>query len=219
MQYIIAKTGDGSHTLYVPEIDEYYHSIYGAIQESEYVFIKCGQEFSAANPVRIFEAGFGTGLNALLACISAEAGRRTVIYTSIEKHPLPERIITSLNHAAMLGEEAKHWFELIHSCEWNRPAEITKNFILHKICGDLISDDLEGFYDLIFFDAFSPGRQPDIWAPEVIRKISRITVPGGIFMTYSAKGEVKRALRANGFRVSLLPGPAGKRHILRAFKS
>ncbi len=219
MQYVIAKTADGSHTLYVPEIDEYYHSVHGAIQESVHVFIKNGLEYSSANPARIFEAGFGTGLNALLACISAAAGRRKVFYTSIEKHPLPETIAASLNYAGILGKEAGHLFELIHSCEWDRPVEIGGNFTLHKIRGDLVSEEVEGVYDLIFFDAFGPGKQPEIWAPEVFTKISGITGPGGIFMTYSVKGEVKRALRANGFAVSLLPGPPGKRHILRAVKT
>lgn len=215
---IIVTTDDGSHTLYVPELDEHYHSVHGAIRESDHIFIKNGLNYSAADPVSIFEVGFGTGLNALLTCINASAGRRKVFYTSIEKYPLDEDMVSLLNYAGLTGNDGRHLFELIHSCEWDRPVEITEKFILHKIHGDLVSERPVGLYDLIYFDAFGPGKQQEMWTPEIFRKISGITRPGGILVTYSVKGDVKRALRSNGFVVSLLPGPAGKRHILRAVK-
>lgn len=218
MRSIIVTTDDGSHTLYVPDLDEHYHSVHGAISESDHIFIKSGLKYSTADPVNIFEVGFGTGLNALLTCNEASAGKRKVLYTSVEKYPLEEETVRSLNYAVLTGNEGKRWFELIHSCDWGRPVEITENFILHKIHGDIVSEAIGGFYDLIYFDAFGPEKQPEMWTPEIFMKISGITGPGGILVTYSVKGDVKRALRSNGFAVSLLPGPAGKRHILRAVK-
>lgn len=218
MRSIIVTTEDGSHTLYVPDLDEHYHSVHGAISESDHIFIKSGLNCSDADPVSIFEVGFGTGLNALLTCIEASAGRRKIHYTSVEKYPLDEAMVRSLNYAVLTGNEGRNWFELIHSCDWDRPVEITENFILHKIHGDIVMEGIGGLYDLIYFDAFGPGKQPEMWTTEIFRKISGITRPGGILVTYSVKGDVKRALRANKFAVSLLPGPAGKRHILRAVK-
>ena len=159
MRSIIINTEDGSHTLYVPELDEHYHSVHGAISESDHIFIKSGLNHSPADPVRIFEVGFGTGLNALLTCIDATSGGRRIIYTSVEKYPLDEAIVRSLNYTVLTGDEGKYWFELIHSCEWNRPVEINKNFILHKINGDLVSVRTEGLFDIIYFDAFGPGKQ------------------------------------------------------------
>lgn len=214
----IVKTADGSHTIYVPEIDEHYHSIHGAISESEHIFIKNGLNHSNADPVRIFEVGFGTGLNALLTCIHASAERKKVCYTSIEKYPLSENIVRSLNYPGLTGSAGRQWFEQIHSCKWNNPSEINEYFILHKIHGDITSEMMEGLYDIIYFDAFGPLKQPEMWAPDIFSKISGITVSGGILVTYSVKGDVKRALRSNGFIVSLIPGPRGKRHILRAVK-
>lgn len=218
MRSIIVTTYDGSHTIHVPELDEHYHSVHGAISESDHIFIKSGLNYSAADPVSIFEVGFGTGLNALLTCIEASERGRKVFYTSVEKYPLEEKTVRSLNYASLTGKEGRRWFELIHSCEWNRPVVINENFILHKILGDLVTERAEGLYDLIYFDAFGPGKQPEMWTTEIFRKISGITRPEGILVTYSVKGDVKRALRSNGFTVSLLPGPAGKRHILRAVK-
>ena len=214
----IILTSDGSHTLFVPELGEHYHSIHGAIQESDFIFINCGLDYSRANPVRIFEAGFGTGLNALLSGIYANAHNRQIFYASIEKFPLSDKIIKSLNYKDLVKNEYNEFFEKIHSCRWNVPEMITRNFTLLKIKGDLLTDEIPGNFDLIYFDAFGPDKQPELWTDNVFKKISESTVQNGILVTYSVKGEVKRSLKRNGFKVTLLPGPPGKRHILRALK-
>ena len=214
----IVRTEDGSNTLYVEELQEHYHSVHGAIRESEFIFINSGLSFSGANPVRIFEAGFGTGLNALLTAVHELSGKREIFYTSIEKYPLSESIINSLNYKKLISGEGGRIYDLIHSCLWNTPVRILNNFELHKIKGDLITDELTGDFDLIYFDAFGPDKQPDIWSEEVFRKISEHTVRNGVLVTYSVKGSVRRTLEKNGFETNLLPGPPGKRQILRAVK-
>jgi tRNA U34 5-methylaminomethyl-2-thiouridine-forming methyltransferase MnmC len=211
-------TSDGSHTIYVPELKEHYHSIHGAVQESSLVYIRNGLEFCSSNPLNIFEVGFGTGLNALLTAISDSSKERIIHYTSIEKYPLPLSVIKTLNHWSFAGKEGKMISDKMHNSRWGFFEKITETFYLKKIEGDLISDEIEGKFDLIFFDAFGPDKQPDIWTSPVFNKISEMTVKGGIFVTYSAKGEVKRLLRSNGFKVTMLPGPPGKREMIRAIK-
>jgi tRNA U34 5-methylaminomethyl-2-thiouridine-forming methyltransferase MnmC len=211
-------TSDGSHTIFVPELNEHYHSVHGAVQESALVYIKNGLDFCKTNPLNIFEAGFGTGLNALLTAISGTQKKRIIHYTSIEKYPLPDNLVQTLNHWSFAGEQGKEIFNRIHNSEWDSFEKITKYFYLKKIKCDLVRDHIEGKFDLIYFDAFGPDKQPDIWTSGVFEKISEITVRGGIFVTYSAKGVVKRLLRANGFNVELLPGPPGKREMIRAIK-
>lgn len=211
-------TSDGSHTIFVPELNEHYHSIHGAVQESALVYIKNGLEFCETNPLNIFEAGFGTGLNALLTAISGTKKKRIIHYTSIEKYPLPKSVIKTLNHGDFAGSEGKQVFEKIHNSKWGSFEKITGYFYLKKIKCDLVRDHIEGKFDLIYFDAFGPDKQPDIWTDRVFEKISEITVSGGIFVTYSAKGGVKRLLKSNGFKVAMLPGPPGKREMIRAIK-
>lgn len=214
----IVKTSDGSHTIYVPELDEHYHSVNGAVQESEHIFIDYGFNFCKADPVRIFEAGFGTGLNALLTCIKSRAAGRKVLYTSIEKYPLSSDVLCRLNHVQFAGKEGRLLSDLIHNAPWGEMNVICETFSLMKIKTDLTSGDLKGEYDLIYFDAFGPDKQPEMWSEEIFWKIGNITVPGGILVTYSAKGQVKRNLRAAGFTVTPLPGPPGKREVIRAVK-
>jgi tRNA U34 5-methylaminomethyl-2-thiouridine-forming methyltransferase MnmC len=215
----IVRTLDGSHTLFEPGLGEHYHSVNGAIQESDFIYINCGLRYSKADPVRIFEVGFGAGLNTLLSCIYASENNRDISYTSIEKYPVSEDIINSLNYGKLFGNNGKRFFEQIHKCRWDVPEKITGNFTLHKIKGDLITDDIPGFYDLIYFDAFAPDKQPEIWTDFVFKKISEISYDNAVLVTYTAKGNVKRALRLYGFKVNRLPGPPGKRHIIRAVKS
>jgi len=214
----LVTTSDGSHTIYVPELDEHYHSVHGAVQESEFIFIRNGVDFCKTDPVAIFEAGFGTGLNALLTAISSIKGKRRVNYTSIEKYPLGNDTIASLNHFKFAGKDGKDIFDKIHQADWGVMTDICLNFNLLKIKGDLTADNLSGSYDLIYFDAFGPDKQPDMWTVNIFSRISEITKPHGILVTYSAKGEVKRRLKACGFDVRLIPGPPGKREIIRATK-
>jgi tRNA U34 5-methylaminomethyl-2-thiouridine-forming methyltransferase MnmC len=214
----IITTSDGSHTIYVPELNEHYHSVHGAVQESEFIFIKNGFDTCYADPLNIFEVGFGTGLNALLTAIKSNTGEREVYYTSIEKYPLTDKIINSLNYNRFAGIDGKEIFKKIHSSQWDINVNICTNFNLTKVSGDLTEKPLSGKYDLIYFDAFGPDKQPEIWTQEIFSRIAAITKKDGILLTYSAKGEVKRNLRACGFDVKLFPGPPGKRQIIRAVK-
>ena len=213
----LITTSDGSHTIYVPELNEHYHSIHGAVQESNFIFINTGFERCYANPLRILEVGFGTGLNALLTALKSMSGEREVFYTTIEKYPLDETILSSLNHYLFAGDSGKELSDLIHSAHWNKWVKICKNFNLRKIKGD-IDAPFDGKYDLIYFDAFGPDKQPEMWTTEVFASVAAVTEKGGALVTYSAKGEVKRKLKACGFEVTLLPGPPGKRQIIRAVK-
>jgi tRNA U34 5-methylaminomethyl-2-thiouridine-forming methyltransferase MnmC len=214
----IIVTEDGSHTLFVPELNEHYHSVHGAIQESDFIFIKSGLDYCKTNPARIFEVGFGTGLNTFLTCVNATAQNRKIEYTSIENNPLPGYLIDSLNYKNMVGSEYSKVFEQLHSCNWNVPERINKNFTLLKIKADLTDYEVQGNFDLIYFDAFGPDKQPEMWSDAIFEKVSGITDRNGILVTYSAKGSVQRALKKNGFEVDLLPGPPGKRQIIRAIK-
>lgn len=214
----IISTSDGSHTIYVPEIDEHYHSIHGAVQESAFIFIKNGLDVCKADPISILEVGFGTGLNTLLTVIRSMTGTRQVNYTALEKHPLDINILNSLNHHQFAGEKGMEIFQIIHSSPWNLNVKICKNFNLKKIKADFTKDKLSGSYDLIYFDAFGPDKQPEMWTRELFTEISSVTNKNGILVTYSAKGEVQRSLKACGFDVSLIPGPPGKRQMIRAVK-
>jgi len=217
MQEIII-TEDGSHTIYVPELGEHYHSVHGAIQESEHIFIKCGLRISNADPLNIFEAGFGTGLNAFLTAIEATIQKRRIIYTAIEKYPLSGSVTGKLNYKKFFPEGYAFLFDMIHSAQWDRAENITDNFILKKIECDLAGYEASEKFDLIYFDAFGPDKQSEMWTDEIFRKISEMSARDGILVTYSAKGSVRRSLKGAGFDVSLLPGPPGKRHIIRAVK-
>ncbi len=211
-------TTDGSHTIFVPELDEHYHSVNGAVQESGHIFIKNGFDFCKTDPVNIFEVGFGTGLNALLTAVKSMNGKRKVFYTSIEKHPLENNLPGKLNYPAFAGEYGAGLFSLINSSPWGEMQNICRNFSIMKLRGDLVTDNIKGNYDLIYFDAFGPDKQPEMWSAAVFEKISAVAAKGAVLVTYSSKGQVKRNLKASGFEVSLLPGPAGKRHIVRAIK-
>jgi tRNA U34 5-methylaminomethyl-2-thiouridine-forming methyltransferase MnmC len=188
------------------------------VQESEFIFIKNGFDQCNADPLNIFEVGFGTGLNALLTAVKANEFRKMVFFTTIEKFPLDEQKIHSLNHHNFAGENGKEIFNRIHSAAWGIMCRIFPFFSLLKISGDLTTDKITGNYDLIYFDAFGPDKQPEMWTREILAKISDVTISGGLFVTYSAKGEVKRNLRACGFTVKVTDGPPGKRHMVRAIK-
>jgi tRNA U34 5-methylaminomethyl-2-thiouridine-forming methyltransferase MnmC len=211
-------TEDGSHTIFVPELNEHYHSIHGAVQESNIVYLDSGYDYCKADPVHIFEAGFGTGLNALLTAARSSVSGRKVLYTSIEKYPLDRMIIEKINYAEFAGENGRELYKLIQKAEWGRMVKISESFSLEKIPGDLTTDELSGSYDLVYFDAFGPDKQPELWKEPVFRKIATVIKDGGVLVTYSAKGEVKRILRSCGLTVSLLPGPPGKREMIRAVK-
>ncbi|MBC8315027.1 MAG: tRNA (5-methylaminomethyl-2-thiouridine)(34)-methyltransferase MnmD [Bacteroidetes bacterium] len=219
----IVQTADGSDTLFLPELNEHYHSTFGAIHESRYIFIE--HAFKAIEPdkvpVFIFEVGFGTGLNALLTDLTAKALRREVRYTAIEKYPLEKEVWGQLNYPQLAQkQDSSKEFRKIHESPWGVPAEIDDGFILTKIRADILKPiQLKEDFNIIYFDAFGPDVQPDLWSEEIFQNMNRLLEPGGIFITYSCKGEVKRNLKAAGFEIEKLPGPPGKREILRARKS
>ncbi|RLD22275.1 MAG: methyltransferase [Bacteroidetes bacterium] len=216
----LIKTEDGSHSLYVKELDETYHSNHGAIQESNHIFIKAGFDYVLSNHpnlphINILEFGFGTGLNALLtAKRSSNEGK--VIYETLEKYPLPQDITQELNYGKILGDETL--FEKILSAEWEDAIEISASFLLKKIKVDFRDFSSSPKYHLIYFDAFAPNKQPNLWAKPIFEKCYDLLIPGGAMVTYSAKGQFKRDLKAIGFEVESLPGPPGKFEITRAIK-
>jgi tRNA U34 5-methylaminomethyl-2-thiouridine-forming methyltransferase MnmC len=215
----IIITEDGSHSLYLPEMDEHYHSVHGAIQESKHVFIESGLNHCPKQTINVFEVGFGSGLNALLTLIEAEAKNISINYYSIEKYPLTPSEFQTLNYAHRLNIDNKLLHD-IHECEWDIPTNITHNFVLHKIKNDLIAENLENipFFDVVFFDAFAPNKQPDLWTEKIYSKIFAHCKNEAIFVTYCVKGVVRRGLQETGFRVERIPGPPGKKEMLRAFK-
>jgi tRNA U34 5-methylaminomethyl-2-thiouridine-forming methyltransferase MnmC len=188
------------------------------VQESEHIFINYGFDFCKADPVRIFEVGFGTGLNALLTAVRCINGNREVFYTSIEKYPLGNHLVEKLNYPNFVGEDGTRLFSLINSATWGEMQNICRSFSIIKLRGDLAAYEITGKFDLIFFDAFGPDKQPEMWSAEIFDKIAAVTVSGGVLVTYSSKGQVKSNLKASGFEVTRLPGPPGKRHIIRAIK-
>lgn len=216
----VIPTADGSKTLFLPEMNEQYHSVNGAITESEYVFIEKGYQFHPSPEPKIFEVGFGTGLNALLTAIQAAKSQRKTTFYSVEKYPLEDNLISELNYGRLISEEAQKLFEKIHLCAWNKKVEISSFFSLQKIQSDILTSPLEGIEkcDIIYFDAFGPDKQPEMWTPEIFRKIFNLSSPESVFVTYSAKGEVRRQLAAVGFQMERLPGPPGKKQMLRGIK-
>ena len=211
----IKYTEDGSTTLYVPEIDETYHSVHGAIQESMHIFINAGLKECKEQNINILEIGFGTGLNAFLTLIEAEKSNKNIVYTTLEKYPLSKEITEKLNFPETLNIENKDYFDKIHHCEWNNVQKISPQFSIYKIQCDFTQfNDLQE-YDLVFFDAFSPEKQPEMWTQDLFEKLYKHCKADGILTTYCAKGAVRRAMTAAGFKVERLPGPLGKREILR----
>ena len=211
----LVETGDGSHSLYVPDLDEQYHSRHGAIQESEHVFLDMGlrrAEENGPDRLRILEIGFGTGLNALLTLLRATV---PVEYVGIEKYPVQVEEAAALNYTAVLGGvQDMEWLHATPWEDWNQHPE--QPFRLKKQNLDFFDIALEEPVDLIYFDAFAPNKQPELWTEEMFAHMAELLHPGGILTTYCAKGAVRRALQSVGLKVARLPGPPGKREMLRA---
>ncbi len=220
MKHRIIDTGDGSKTLFIPEMDEQYHSVNGALTESEYVFLDKGYNQHESESPKIFEVGFGTGLNALLTAVWAEKLKRKTTFVSIENYPLDTETIKALDYGKLISEEAHSVYQRIHEAPWEQKSKISEYFQLTKIKADLITCDLNfnKYFDIIYFDAFGPDKQPTMWDAEIFKKIYNVTADNGIFVTYSAKGLVRRQLQDCGFIMERLPGPPGKRQMLRGTK-
>ena len=213
-------TADGSHTLYVAALDETYHSTHGAIQEAVHVFINAGLNYFDQPQLNVLEIGFGTGLNAFLTLLEVQKKNIEVNYTGIEAFPLEENIVTELNYVAELNStiEEKQLFSELHKVEWESYQKITSNFRLNKTKVTLAEFKAVEQFDVIYFDAFGPRVQPEMWTEAVFEKMYNCLAANGILVTYCAKGSVKRGLKAVGFEVESLPGPPGKREMTRALK-
>lgn len=211
-------TGDGSHSLLNEALNETYHSRHGAVRESQHVFIESGLNYwlEKHKPplVSILEVGFGTGLNALLTADEAILKNIKVEYTSLETFPIPPEIWATLNYP-----DPHNLFRELHQAKWQDWVDINANFNLLKLQKSLQEVELESHqYDLIYFDAFAPNKQPELWENKMLEKVFGTIKPGGIFITYCAKGQVKRDLKTLGLIVESLPGPPGKREMVRATK-
>jgi tRNA U34 5-methylaminomethyl-2-thiouridine-forming methyltransferase MnmC len=216
----ITLTADGTKTIYIPEIDEHYHSVNGAATESIHVYIEKGFLFSQAGNPTIFEAGFGTGLNCLLTAIYAEKEHRPVNYIAVEKYPLDQESAWQLNYGEPYGDVGKKLFQQIHELPWEKEMKITDFFSLQKICADIreLRYEILKPFDVVYYDAFGPDKQPEMWTQEIFTQISSQCSADSVFVTYSAKGEVRRRLTSAGYTMERLPGPPGKKEMLRGIK-
>lgn len=215
------QTADGSSTLYNPLLDEHYHSIHGALNESNHVFIKKGfldfiDFFKNVKNINILEIGFGTGLNCILTFIENLKLNISLNYTSLEPFPLEMKIIDNLDFN--LDSRQLDTFRLMHQSFWGKPLEINQQFSLEKSKLKLKDFNTNKLYDIIYFDAFAPNKQPELWKVDVFRKLFNLTSSNGVLVTYCAKGQVRRDLEKVGYFVERLKGPPGKREMLRATK-
>ena len=216
----IIITADGSDTVFVPGLNVSYHSKHGAIQESMHVYIEAGFRYIAKQlidqPINIFEMGLGTGLNVFLTAIEAEEKGVKVYYETVEKFPLSKEEIESLNYTSVLKNE--ELFRQIHECKWNDEAILNENFVLKKVNENLKNYSTHRLFNIIYYDAFAPSAQADLWTEEIFKKLYFMLAQGGALVTYCSKGDVRRAMKSAGFDVKKIPGPRGKREMLRARK-
>lgn len=217
----LLTTQDGTHTLFSEQYGVTYHSRYGAITESKHVFIEAGLRYKAVMDrcISILEAGFGTGLNALLTYAEAEKRGLEVKYTALERFPLGIDQVAVLNYARILGDDTLELvFRQMHESGWGTQQAFSPSFLLEKRLESLETFREESKYDLIFFDAFAPQAQPELWQASVFSNLFDSLRPDGVLVTYCAQGAFKRTLKQVGFKVEALKGPPGKREMTRAWK-
>ncbi|MEP2773196.1 MAG: tRNA (5-methylaminomethyl-2-thiouridine)(34)-methyltransferase MnmD [Fulvivirga sp.] len=218
----LIKTEDGSHSLYVPELKETYHSFHGAVQESRHVFMKQGLDFYYQNNqpelINVLEVGLGTGLNALLTA-EWSVQNAYVKMTSLEAYPVESSIASQLNyHTYIEDKQGKEWFDRIHSSEWEKTCAIHDTFDLLKNKLKVEEAELTSDFNVVFFDAFAPNKQSELWEMQVLEKMYDALTSSGVFVTYCAKGQLKRDLATLGFEVETLAGPPGKKEMVRGIK-
>jgi len=220
LKRLLVNTSDGSNTFYLPDLEEHFHSINGAIQESEHVYIGSGLRALPNKRLSILEVGFGTGLNAWLTLLEIAASDRKAEYYALELFPLSETEYLQLNYAEDKPEMEKNIFLELHRCPWEKKTELTQGFSITKLSCDFTTTSLSNLplFDLIYFDAFAPDKQPAMWTVQGFEKLFQHCQVGTILVTYCAKGQVRRDLVQAGFKVERLPGPTGKREMLRAIK-
>lgn len=217
----IITTSDGSHTLRNRALNETYHSIHGAVQESLHVFIGNGlayyDERHRGEWISILEVGFGTGLNALLSAQHTMHTDIRIRYTTIEPFPLKKEVWSVLNYGD--PDKGGHLYRALHEAAWNQQVPISQEFTILKLDKPLQAVDLDESYDIIYFDAFAPQIQPELWSYTSLQKVVSLLKAGGVFVTYSASGQLKRDLKALGLSVDTLAGPPGKNEMVRGVKS
>lgn len=219
MQREIITTADGSKTIRITDWDEQYHSKHGAIQEAYHVFIKYGLHAFQNPEVKILEIGFGTGLNALITLLEASKSNTKVMYYGVEAYPISKEELSQLNYITELNvQDFGEQFNQMHGSPWEVEVAISNDFLLHKKQCDFKEISYENCMDLIYFDAFGARVQPELWTADIFTIMFKALKKNGILVTYAAKGSVRRAMQAVGFKVERLPGPPGKREMLRAIK-
>lgn len=220
LQRVIQLTDDGSSTIVLPEKGITYHNTSGAIGESRHVFIDAGLKYfvntESLNGITIFEMGFGTGLNALLTWQFAQQQHLKINYTAIELYPLTTKKTTELNYAEQL--QMPNEFIQLHQCKWDKKVVLDNNFTLYKTNQSLLHFSTTHQYNLIYYDAFAPDDQPELWTKYIFEKLYNMLLPNGVLVTYCSKGDVKRTLKSVGFTVERLKGFADKWHMLRGKK-
>lgn len=215
-------TADGSSTFYNTELGVHYHSTHGALQESIHVFINSGLVpfLNQYNPIKIFEFGFGTGLNAWLSLQCALEHKVKIEYTSIDQYKIRSEEVSELNYPLIHKfEDSVRYFDLLHSVEWDSFFQFHSLFEIKKIHNDWLNSELHERFHLIYFDAFSPSVQPQLWDKTSVSKLYEILLPSGSLVTYCSQGQFRRNLIEAGFKVEKLPGPPGKREMLKATKN
>ena len=213
----IEITADGSATIYVPHLDEHYHSVKGALTESLHIFRDCAfmHATSTDAPLRVLEIGFGTGLNAVVTAMASNE-KRKAHYISLELYPVSHEMVAQLNYGKLVDNDL---LQSLHNAEWESPQTITPYFTLEKLKCDFTQCELPQRIDVVYFDAFAPEKQPEMWSEELFARIYEAMNPSGVLTTYCAKGEIRRRLQKVGFTIERLQGPlGGKREILRATK-
>jgi tRNA U34 5-methylaminomethyl-2-thiouridine-forming methyltransferase MnmC len=216
MKREILVTSDGSTTIHLPDLDEQYHSKNGSINETYHVFINSGLKLVSAKKVAILEIGFGTGLNSFITYLE---GKRTIDYVGVEAYPVTPEEVEKMNFITVLkAEKERAVFEKMHAVSWGEKHQISETFSLLKRKQLFENIEDKDAFNLIYFDAFGARVQPELWSEEIFRKMFNALKENGILVTYSAKGSVRRAMQAVGFTVERLPGPPGKREMLRAIK-
>jgi len=222
MSLKIIKTSDGSDTIFNEDLNETYHSLNGSINESELVYIRNGLEYflnkKTTDSVRVLEIGFGTGLNFLLTKIFMEERSEKLFYHTLEPFPLPSGLIKKINYIEKIGESYRDIFNKSHKSRPNETVNLNEKISFLRSELTLESIKFSKKYDVIYFDAFAPSRQPEIWGIENLEKIYSHMNLNSILVTYCSSGRFKRDLRRVGFGVVVLPGPAGKREMVRAIK-
>ena len=222
MKRTIITTSDGSKTIQIEGWNEQYHSIHGALQEAKHVYINAGlktflERQTIQNPLTLLEIGFGTGLNALLTALESLNISQEIYYHGIEAYPVTADELQALEYDLLIGSDPSI-FRQIHSCSWEETQKILPHFSIVKRQA-FFSDIAEAnAYDVIYFDAFGPRVQPHLWIESIFKKMYEALRPNGLLVTYCAKGSVRRCMQAVGFEVERLPGPPGKREMLRAIK-